>query len=444
LPAEVAAPASLSRGVDDSPFLFRARPGAPPALLAGAAPASAAATGLAALPALLSAVCAGLSAGATRKRRAEVAAAASRVAAPLQRRALRPFASLDGRQRAALLGKVVARLAAAAHVGCACALAEASEDVAHGDAAMAALAVAPRCARSRCARSRCALHFHARRGDAGAITRLLRAADADVRDAAGDAPLHHAAQGGHAAAVRALLRVGADVNAENARGISPSVVAAAQPAGAGGRANAALVALLDAGACVNAELSAARPLSPLITSISAGVVANAEALLDAGVDVNASNHLKTSPLHHRLLACRGDRRPVRAPAPRRVAAARWRRCQRAQRGRAQLSAVHLAALGDAAVLRVVQQAASTRRTRSGRKARTRTRTRMRTRRGRRGPRPRPASTRASSWWVCEGVRVCASSRGCAPPTREAEAQLLARSLTDPLAFRNLLANGGRE
>ena len=56
------APASLSRGDDDSPFLFRARPGAPPALLAGAAPGRAAATGLAALPALLSAVCgAGLS-----------------------------------------------------------------------------------------------------------------------------------------------------------------------------------------------------------------------------------------------------------------------------------------------------------------------------------------------------------------------------------------------
>ena len=102
---------------DDSPFLFRARPGAPPALLAGAAPGRAAATGRAALPALLSAVCAGLSAGATHKRRAEVAAAASRVAAPLQRRALRPFASLAARQRAALLGKVVARLAAAAHVG---------------------------------------------------------------------------------------------------------------------------------------------------------------------------------------------------------------------------------------------------------------------------------------------------------------------------------------
>jgi ankyrin repeat protein len=218
---------------------------------------------------------------------------------------------------------------------------------------MAALADAPRGARSRCA-----LHFHARRGDAGAITRLLRVADADVRDAAGDTPLHHAcaAQGGHAAAVRALLRGGADANAENARALSPSVVAAAQPAGAGGRANAALVALLEAGACVNAELSAARPLSPLIKSIAAGgVVANAEALLDAGADVNASNHLKTSPL---LMACS----PAAAIADPRE---RLRLVELLLREGADvsarnvdgLSAVHLAAkLGDAAVLRVVLHA----------------------------------------------------------------------------------------
>jgi ankyrin repeat protein len=217
---------------------------------------------------------------------------------------------------------------------------------------MAALADAPRGARSRCA-----LHFHARRGDAGAITRFLRVADADVRDAAGDTPLHHAcaAQGGHAAAVRALLRGGADANAENARALSPSVVAAAQPAGAGGRANAALVALLEAGACVNAELSAARPLSPLIKSIAAGVVANAEALLDAGADVNASNHLKTSPL---LMACS----PAAAIADPRE---RLRLVELLLREGADvsarnvdgLSAVHLAAkLGDAAVLRVVLHA----------------------------------------------------------------------------------------
>jgi ankyrin repeat protein len=178
-----------------------------------------------------------------------------------------------------------------------------------------------------------------------------------VRDAAGDTPLHHAcaAQGGHAAAVRALLRGGADANAENARGLSPTVVAAAQPAGAGGRANAALVALLEAGACVNAELSAARPLSPLIKSIAAGVVANAEALLDAGADVNASNHLKTSPL---LMACS----PAAAIADPRE---RLRLVELLLREGADvsarnvdgLSAVHLAAkLGDAAVLRVVLHA----------------------------------------------------------------------------------------
>ena len=419
---------------------------------------------------------------------------------------------------------------------------------------MAALADAPRGARSRCA-----LLFHARRGDAGAITRLLRVADADVRDAAGDAPLHHAAQGGHAAAVRALLRGGADANAETARGISQSVVAAAQPAGSGGRANAALVALLEAGACVNAELSAARPLSPLIKAIAAGVVANAEALLDAGADVNASNHLKTSPL---LMACS----PAAAIADPRE---RLRLVELLLREGADasarnvdgLSAVHLAAkLGDAAVLRVVLHAirgadavgadaraaaacnaaaasgceqcaalsaralgaalsralgarsrslspshsgalsphtqsrpftlrrsaassaprkccwprarastpatlrarrrsrsrasswgataaragARTRRTSSGRKARTRRRRRRR-RRGTRGPRPRPASARASSWWVCERVQVRASSCGCAPPTRAAEAQLLGRSLTDPLALLQLLlASGGRK
>jgi hypothetical protein len=57
-----AAAAAAAPGDDDSPFLFRARPGAPPALLAGDTPGRAAATGLAALPALLSAVCgAGLS-----------------------------------------------------------------------------------------------------------------------------------------------------------------------------------------------------------------------------------------------------------------------------------------------------------------------------------------------------------------------------------------------
>ena len=178
-----------------------------------------------------------------------------------------------------------------------------------------------------------------------------------MRDAAGDTPLHHAcaAQGGHAAAVRALLRGGADANAENARGLSPTVVAAAQPAGAGGRANAALVALLEAGACVNAELSAARPLSPLIKSIAAGVVANAEALLDAGADVNASNHLKTSPL---LMACS----PAAAIADPRE---RLRLVELLLREGADvsarnvdgLSAVHLAAkLGDAAVLRVVLHA----------------------------------------------------------------------------------------
>ncbi|MBC7804540.1 MAG: ankyrin repeat domain-containing protein [Akkermansiaceae bacterium] len=138
-----------------------------------------------------------------------------------------------------------------------------------------------------------ALHIAASRGDAAQVVRLLESgADVEARDARGRTPLLVAAREGRADAARLLLEAGAAVDA---RGESMSItplMASAQ------RGDVALVRLLlEAAADPNA--AARNGAGVLARAVIGGNLVVAKALLDAGADpdgAGSSAPPNTSPL----------------------------------------------------------------------------------------------------------------------------------------------------